>query len=117
MLEDLVLTAVREAIAKSQEAASKQLGRIDRWDKDSGIDVIKSKIKRQNSKLKLPDKEIKLIRTSSTTEAVSKLIQELNKLPGIGPKAPSASPIIFSRANETENQCSGRGHSSGKAKD
>ncbi len=26
MLEDLVLTAVREAIAKSQEAASKQLG-------------------------------------------------------------------------------------------
>lgn len=28
MLEDLVLTAVREAIAKSQEAASKQLGGI-----------------------------------------------------------------------------------------
>jgi len=26
MLEDLVLTAVREAVAKSQEAASKQLG-------------------------------------------------------------------------------------------
>jgi nucleoid-associated protein EbfC len=28
MLEDLVLTAVKEAIAKSQEAASKQLGSL-----------------------------------------------------------------------------------------
>jgi len=37
MLEDLVLTAVREAIAKSQEAASKQLGGLTGGFKIPGI--------------------------------------------------------------------------------
>jgi recombination protein RecR len=39
-----------------------------------------------------------------TTEAVSKLIHELNKLPGIGPKSAQRIAYHILRANESENQ-------------
>jgi recombination protein RecR len=41
---------------------------------------------------------------SSTTEAVSKLIQELNKLPGVGPKSAQRIAYYLLRANEADNQ-------------
>ncbi len=44
MLEDLVLTAVKEAIAKSQEAASKQLGGLTGGLKIPGLNVGKKEI-------------------------------------------------------------------------
>ena len=40
---------------------------------------------------------------SPTTEAVSRLIQELNKLPGIGPKSAQRIAFHLLRSNETEN--------------
>jgi recombination protein RecR len=39
-----------------------------------------------------------------STDAVSKLIQELNKLPGIGPKSAQRIAYYLLRSNETENQ-------------
>ena len=39
-----------------------------------------------------------------TTEAVTRLIQELNKLPGIGPKSAQRIAYHILRSNETENQ-------------
>jgi recombination protein RecR len=46
-----------------------------------------------------------LIRESTpTTEAVSRLIQALNKLPGIGPKSAQRIAYYLLRANETENE-------------
>jgi recombination protein RecR len=42
--------------------------------------------------------------TSSTTQAISKLIQELNKLPGIGPKSAQRIAYYLLRSNEFENQ-------------
>jgi len=41
---------------------------------------------------------------SPTAEAVSRLIQELNRLPGIGPKSAQRIAYYLLRANETENQ-------------
>jgi recombination protein RecR len=41
---------------------------------------------------------------SSTTEAVSNLIQELNKLPGVGPKSAQRIAYYLLRANEADNQ-------------
>jgi recombination protein RecR len=41
---------------------------------------------------------------SPTTEAVSRLIQELNRLPGIGPKSAQRIAYYLLRANEAENQ-------------
>jgi recombination protein RecR len=41
---------------------------------------------------------------ASTTEAVSKLIQELNKLPGVGPKSAQRIAYYLLRANELDNQ-------------
>ncbi len=41
---------------------------------------------------------------ASTTESVAKLIQELNKLPGIGPKSAQRIAYYILRANDTENQ-------------
>jgi recombination protein RecR len=41
---------------------------------------------------------------ASTTEAVSRLIQELNKLPGIGPKSAQRIAYYLLRANEMDNQ-------------
>jgi recombination protein RecR len=41
---------------------------------------------------------------SPTTEALSKLIQELNKLPGIGPKSAQRIAYYLLRSNELENQ-------------
>jgi recombination protein RecR len=41
---------------------------------------------------------------AATAEAVSRLIQELNKLPGIGPKSAQRIAYYILRANETENQ-------------
>jgi recombination protein RecR len=41
---------------------------------------------------------------SPTTEAVSRLIQELNKLPGIGPKSAQRIAYYLLRSNGTENQ-------------
>jgi recombination protein RecR len=41
---------------------------------------------------------------SSTTESVSKLIQELNKLPGIGPKSAQRIAYYLLRADEIQNQ-------------
>ena len=42
--------------------------------------------------------------TTPTTEAVSRLIQELNRLPGIGPKSAQRIAYYLLRANEAENQ-------------
>jgi recombination protein RecR len=42
--------------------------------------------------------------STPTTEAVSRLIQELNKLPGIGPKSAQRIAFFLLRANEAENQ-------------
>ena len=42
--------------------------------------------------------------SSSTTEAVGKLIQELNKLPGVGPKSAQRIAYYLLRANELDNQ-------------
>jgi recombination protein RecR len=42
--------------------------------------------------------------TTPTTDAVSVLIQELNKLPGIGPKSAQRIAYYLLRANELENQ-------------
>jgi recombination protein RecR len=39
-----------------------------------------------------------------TTEAISRLIQELNKLPGIGPKSAQRITFYILRASETENR-------------
>ena len=39
-----------------------------------------------------------------TTDAISELIQELHKLPGIGPKSAQRIAYYLLRANETENQ-------------
>jgi recombination protein RecR len=41
---------------------------------------------------------------ASTTEAVSKLIQELNKLPGVGPKSAQRIAFYLLRSNEVDNQ-------------
>jgi recombination protein RecR len=41
---------------------------------------------------------------TTTTEAVSRLIQELNRLPGIGPKSAQRIAYYILRSNETENQ-------------
>lgn len=41
---------------------------------------------------------------SPTSEAVSMLIQQLNKLPGIGPKSAQRIAYYLLRSNETENQ-------------
>ena len=41
---------------------------------------------------------------SKTTEAVGKLIQELNKLPGIGPKSAQRIAYYLLRADEMQNQ-------------
>jgi recombination protein RecR len=41
---------------------------------------------------------------ATTTESVGKLIQELNKLPGIGPKSAQRIAYYILRANDTENQ-------------
>ena len=41
---------------------------------------------------------------SPTTEAVTRLIQELNKLPGIGPKSAQRIAYYLLRSNEIENQ-------------
>jgi recombination protein RecR len=41
---------------------------------------------------------------ASTTEAVSKLIQELNKLPGVGPKSAQRIAYYLLRANDIDNQ-------------
>jgi recombination protein RecR len=41
---------------------------------------------------------------SSTTEAVGRLIQELNKLPGIGPKSAQRIAYYLLRADELDNQ-------------
>jgi recombination protein RecR len=41
---------------------------------------------------------------SPTTETVSRLIQELNRLPGIGPKSAQRIAYYLLRANDTENQ-------------
>jgi recombination protein RecR len=41
---------------------------------------------------------------ASTTESVSKLIQVLNKLPGIGPKSAQRIAYYILRANDTDNQ-------------
>lgn len=42
--------------------------------------------------------------SSSTTEAVGKLIQALNKLPGVGPKSAQRIAYYLLRANELDNQ-------------
>ena len=42
--------------------------------------------------------------SSPTTQAISKLIQELNKLPGIGPKSAQRIAYYLLRSQETENQ-------------
>jgi recombination protein RecR len=42
--------------------------------------------------------------STPTTEAVSRLIQELNNLPGIGPKSAQRIAFYLLRANETENR-------------
>jgi recombination protein RecR len=42
--------------------------------------------------------------STPTTEAVSNLIQSLNKLPGIGPKSAQRIAFYLLRANEDENQ-------------
>jgi recombination protein RecR len=50
-------------------------------------------------------KEFDLSRQPSpTTEAVTRLIQELNKLPGIGPKSAQRIAYYLLRSNEIENQ-------------
>jgi recombination protein RecR len=41
---------------------------------------------------------------SSTTESVARLIQELNKLPGIGPKSAQRIAYYLLRASEADNQ-------------
>lgn len=41
---------------------------------------------------------------SPTTGAVSRLIQELNKLPGVGPKSAQRIAYYILRSNETDNQ-------------
>jgi recombination protein RecR len=41
---------------------------------------------------------------SPTTEAVSKLIQELNKLPGVGPKSAQRIAFYLLRSSEADNQ-------------
>jgi recombination protein RecR len=50
--------------------------------------------------------EINLNRDPSliATDAISKLIQELNKLPGIGPKSAQRIAYYLLRGNETDNQ-------------
>ena len=42
--------------------------------------------------------------SSATTDAVSRLIQELNKLPGIGPKSAQRIAYYLLRGNELDNQ-------------
>jgi recombination protein RecR len=41
---------------------------------------------------------------ASTTESVSRLIEQLNKLPGIGPKSAQRIAYYLLRSNETDNQ-------------
>jgi recombination protein RecR len=41
---------------------------------------------------------------ASTTEAVDRLIQELNKLPGVGPKSAQRIAFYLFRSNEADNQ-------------
>jgi recombination protein RecR len=42
--------------------------------------------------------------SAATTDALSRLIQELNKLPGIGPKSAQRIAYYLLRGNETDNQ-------------
>jgi recombination protein RecR len=52
-----------------------------------------------------PVQEYKLSREgTATTEAVTKLIQELHRLPGIGPKSAQRIAYYILRANDSDNQ-------------